>query len=118
MIILSFRDSYECRCSRSCNCLLDSKSCDFDTRAVETIDEAADYIAGRLNESPKSEFANYVFTNWNGLVNTLDRGTTLSPSRGIQSITGQYTYIGEDYFEEEEELISEIRQLVSKRLKS
>lgn len=118
ILILSYREPYECRCSRSCNCLIDSKSGDFDTKVVETVDEAVDWIATRLNESPKSEFLNYVFTNWNGLVNTLDRGTTLSPSRGINSITGQYTHIGDEYYDSEEDLICGIRQLVQKRLEN
>jgi hypothetical protein len=65
IVILSYRLEYGEYFRGDCEYRSDA---DFDMIAVETTDAAADYIARRIHEEPKSDYANLVFERWEDIV--------------------------------------------------
>lgn len=96
IVIVSYRQEWEHRCSRSCNCLRDSGSSDFQMHAAETEEAAAKFIAGRISQDRNASYLHYIFDRWEDAVSWGRLGSYYSPMDGEQSIMVPYTDI-EDY---------------------
>ncbi len=79
MLAISYRREWEQRCSRSCNCYVDSNGSDFAVKECATMAEAARFFADRLRTDPKAEFIN-VFAQGE------EAEWLNSPCRGVDSI--------------------------------
>lgn len=109
IVILSYRQNWERRCSRSCNCLHGRGDSDFDTHLAANEEEAATYIAKRIKEDDDASYTHCLLTRWEEVV-ALGRSYSTSPAGGEQSIQIPYTdvedyeggYAEYDAFEEEE----------------
>lgn len=125
-VILSYRRSYELRCSRSCNCYEGGNCGDFETCSVETVPEAARWIAGQIRVDPRAEYANLVFTRWEDFEAAANRQCT-NTARAEKSIDVPGRYPDDDYEhygelkcreEERNALCSDLRRRVADQLKA
>lgn len=63
IVIISYRQEWE-RMSRSKHGEPGKNSSDLESRNVNSIEDAATYIAGRINEHPEALYVHYIFDNW------------------------------------------------------
>jgi len=129
VVIISYRQDWEHRCSRSCNCLRASGRSDFEMHLAPDEEEAASYIAKRIHEDPDAAYLHYLFDRWEDVVAQARYGSyTSSPSGAELSITVPYAN-PEDYegaFEKDDEyeaeqarkngMCSRIKELVTAKL--
>lgn len=64
LIVLSYVQEWEHLCGRGCNCLLDSGPSSFDLREFENTDDAAGYLATRIDSAGRAECLHCVFECW------------------------------------------------------
>lgn len=90
IVIASYRQEWEHRCGRSCNCLHASGRSDFEMHVSDTEEEAAKYIAGRINHDRNASYLHYIFDRWEDAV-ARGRSGNYSPVAGENSIMVSYT---------------------------
>lgn len=86
IVIVSYREEYEQRCTRSCHCLHGSNSSSFEIHTAETEDDAASWLAKRLMSDEHASFNNIVFDSFEQLEIAGHYAYSRSASKGVESI--------------------------------
>ncbi len=129
IVIISYRQEWEHRCTRSCSCLHASGRSDFEMHLAADEEETACYIAERIHEDMDARYVHYLFDRWEDAVAQARCGShTSSPMAAEHSIMVPFAepedydggYENYDEFEAEQArkngMCSRVAELVSVKL--
>lgn len=129
IVIMSYRQEWEHRCTRSCNCLHASGRSDFEMHLASDEEEAATYIATRIHEDTDAHYLHYLFDRWEDVIAQARSGNyNSSPLGAERSVMVPYAnpedyegvFANDDEYEAEQArkngMCSRITELVTAKL--
>lgn len=109
-VLIHYRESYEHRCARSCNCLVDSCGSDFEIQDFLDIKSLADFIYRKISAYPDCYYNNIVLVGEDALFSSY----TDSPSKGLGSIQVKINFEEIEDCELDSKILEEIKSEIKK----